>query len=115
MTDNELLSRELLTFLSSIPRNLKTEKHAFAGKLAVQLGNAILSVSYSLERGRPQIWQPVEEDAKTLFALGKQLRDVGLELWEIKVETPWSKTVQADIDGLKTRVSALELRKGGGK
>lgn len=59
MTENQILARELLCFLGSYPKQFNEQGHGFAGQLAVQLGNAILSASHYLERGQPQLTQPL--------------------------------------------------------
>lgn len=123
MTENELLSRELLTFLSSHPQKLKDQGQDYAGQLAIQLGNALLALSYTLEKGQPQVWQPLDECPQSLFALGKQFREVGLTLWPDpkQASDPVVRHLERDVEFLKTRLTNLERQffkqasKGGAK
>jgi len=108
MTDHTRLIEEVLTFLGSYPQKLKANGHDFAGKLAVQLGNAILTLSYNLEREQPQLFQPLEEAPRSLYALGKQFREVGLSLWDA---IPPVEMIQCDpwkqIDGINATLYAI--------
>jgi hypothetical protein len=110
MTQNEILSHELLSFLSSYPQELKSQGHALAGKMAVSLGNAILALSYTLERGKPQLLQPINEPPQSLFALGKQFREVGLQLWDpVPEPNPWPAIQDnfSDVQNIKSVVAVL--------
>ena len=123
MSSNEILRRELLSFLSSYPKELKTQGHGFAGKLGVQLGNALLALSFSLERGEPQVLQSLDESPQSLYALGKQFREVGLTLWDVpKLQSAQApdlvERLQRAFGEVNMRLAALEAlilksRKGG--
>jgi len=124
MTENTILSRELLSFLGSYPKALKYEGHGFAGQLAVQLGNTCILLSQYFERDQPQVYQPLEENPQSLFALGKQFREVGLKLWDVPKNTQSStppdlvERLHRAFDQVNVRIGGLEAlilkgRKGG--
>lgn len=107
------LAKELLVFLSSCPKQLRENGVAYAPKLAVSIGNALRSLSFELERGQPQIFQPFDEPAQSVYALAMQFREVGVYLWDKKPSENWV----SEIDCLKKRVAFLELKicNGGAK
>src|SRR4051812_41036926 len=111
MTNEQILSRELLSYLGTIPQTLKTQGPRFVGELCVCLGNAVLRMAHDLERGQPELYQPLSEHPTSLYALGKQFRELGLELWD----KPGDKEVlslEREIDLLKTRLALIEQKRG---
>lgn len=93
-------AREVLSYLGSLPKLLHDEGSEAAGKVAVQLGNLLLWIHPDIAPGEAKIEQPLDEHPQTVWALGKQFREVGLKLWD----NPKQK------DNLGHRLAVLEDR-----
>jgi len=109
MTQNEILTHELLSFLSHVPGELQEHAHGYAGKLAVSIGNALRLISHTIEK-KPDEFTPLGQQAKTLFALAMQFREAGLQLWDAEKtdKSPAVAKLNREVDQLKTRLKNLE-------
>jgi hypothetical protein len=117
--DKAHVRRELLTYLASVPKTLNENGPDCAGQIAVSLGNALLWLQGTLDEPGPLIEVPLHETPQTIYALGKQLRAVGLSYWEADRRKPHKivEQLEADLVAVTKRLTYLEaayVERGGG-
>ncbi len=96
----------LLTYCAGFPQAIVGQGPSEIGKIAVALGNCFIWISGSLDGPGPQIEQPLQESAQSIFALGKQLRVAGLNLWDCKGAVEFDKGTQIAL--LRAEVARLD-------
>jgi hypothetical protein len=102
--------RELLTYLASVPKTLRDKGPDSAAEVAIALGNAFLWLRGTLEPHEPPIEVSLDETPQSIYALGKQLRAVGLLMWDKKLPVQNLDRLSAmerDIDRLRMCVSRM--------
>jgi hypothetical protein len=116
MDEQELFKREVLSYLGHLTRLLKGKGPQACGELAVQLGNFLLFVSHELEKTGPKIEQPLDEAPTTIYALAKQFKRVGVDLWNQEPR----QTEKQRLEALEVQLASLacqiaSLQEGGKK
>jgi hypothetical protein len=96
------ISRELLTYLGTLPKNILNGSQG-PEEIAINLGNCLIWISSQLEKG-PQIEQGMHESPQSVWALGKQLREAGLEI----IRRNQSAQSRMGAEYLESRLHALE-------
>jgi hypothetical protein len=76
------ISRELITYLGNLPRELNEQGTHAAGRVAVQIGNCLLWLHDHIAPHEHKVEQPLDEPAVTVWALAKQFRAVGMKLYD---------------------------------
>lgn len=106
----ETVRREVLTYLARLPKTIQESGNDSLGQIAVQLGNALIWLQPILEPGEPHIEVPLSETPQTIYALGKQLRQVGLHFWDRKKTDVIDRTaeIEAKLKRLELWVSELD-------
>lgn len=110
LNDVSHVRRELLTYLASVPKTLKDKGPDAAAEVAIALGNALLWLRGTIEPNEPPIEVTLDETPQSIYALGKQLRAVGLLMWDKKLPvqtTDRIAQVERDLDSLRVLVSRM--------
>lgn len=111
MHKNETVSRNLLTYLSKVPARLAHSRHLNApeayrrllAEVALDIGNCLLWLHPHVDPDGPRHEQPLNESADSVWALAKQFRAVGLDLWD---SPPWFETEVQRLAHIVTNMSA---------
>ena len=118
-TDTHALKREILAYLASLPRKIRTAD-AREPEIALALGNCLVWISGIIERGEPALEQPMTETPVSVHALGKHFRAVALELMDhrdcgypVPNEAQRIGSLESVLESMQIRVQHLE--KGGAK
>lgn len=98
------------------PQKLREQGFERTAQLTVQLGNTLRYLGFEFEKG-PNLYQPVGERPRSIYALAMQFREVGLDLWGKKPTDPWAARIQEQLEVMHTRLKNLEVKtvKGGAK
>lgn len=112
----QFVRREILTYCQRFPVNLKSHGSVEAGPMAVGLGNCLVWISSRLDNPGPQVERAIDCPADSIYALGRQLQEVGREVWdrEHKV-SPTLASLQSEVDRLGKLVSLLAAEREAGK
>lgn len=96
------IQREILTYLGNSPRRLREMGSEGAGDLALSLGNCLNWICSSLDGENGGIAQPLDESPQSVYALGKQLQEVGRNL----LGKPKAGNLNARLDRLEKLMEA---------
>jgi len=78
----EWVRKEILTYCGGFPQTIMVHGPAQMGSIAIGLGNCFVWTASLLDGPGPRLEQPLNETAQSIHALGKQLRVVGLDVWD---------------------------------
>jgi hypothetical protein len=101
---------ELLNYLAKLPQTVDHKGPEAIGELAVQIGNALLWLQGTLEPHGHLAETPLHETPQTIYALGKQFRQVGMKLWNAKhAQRDVSiRQMSIDLEAMRDRLTLFE-------
>ena len=121
--DYSAVTSNLLAYLARLPRemaakqNLDSETRRFIAEIALDVGNLLLWIQPVVEGSVLHKEQPVGESARTVWALGKQFREVALGMWE-PVAMPVDETAERlrrlteSVDSISRVLAGVVERRG---
>jgi hypothetical protein len=106
----EAVRREVLTYLARLPKTIQENGPEAIGEVAVQLGNCLLWIHDYFESGESHAETPLHETAQSIYALGKQLRQVGLYWWEKRNNSKTDRfdTIEKEIRALQIWIARVD-------
>lgn len=79
---DDILRREIINYLGDAPRELLDQGPDYAPTLILNLGKCLHWISPFCDHGHARVVQPVEEIPSTVYALGKQLWQLGIKFYD---------------------------------
>lgn len=120
-TKLESVRRETFTYLGASPQQIHRDGIKAFPAFVLNVGNFLAWISPLLEQG-PVTVQPVTDPARSVLALGKQLQELGRELWDsynsdglaFRIRAQ-EKELQANLEHFGKLIETLIVSKGGAK
>lgn len=99
-----IVRKAVLQYFGAIPQQIKTHGGNCVGSVSLQLGKGLQAVSGILDAYTMAQPLPGVEPLPTVYALGEELRTLGLEL----IHKPTTGELQRTIATLKNQVELLQ-------